>query len=184
MGISARWKIAALVWGFAEATLFFIVPDVLLTLAAIRLGWRKAFYLLFLTLIGALLGGAVMFGFALWSWDAAYRAVDWVPLVSPNMIERVGGEMQTSWLWQMTIGAMTGTPYKVFAISAPGAGISLWAFVLGSVFARIIRWVLVIGLAKLVVSALKRAGLTRMAMPVWAATWGLFYAFFTAVMES
>ena len=34
MGLS----VAALLWGFAEATLFFIVPDVLLSAIAVRRG--------------------------------------------------------------------------------------------------------------------------------------------------
>jgi hypothetical protein len=50
--------IAAL-WGLAEATLFFIVPDVWLTLITV---WspRKALIACLFALLGALAGGALM----------------------------------------------------------------------------------------------------------------------------
>jgi len=62
VGINRFWHLAAFLWGFAEATLFFIVPDVLLTLLAVRFGWRRAIMPLLFCLSGAVVGGAVFFG--------------------------------------------------------------------------------------------------------------------------
>ena len=34
------WIVASALWGFAEATVFFVVPDVILTMTAVRCGLR------------------------------------------------------------------------------------------------------------------------------------------------
>ena len=183
MGISARWRIVAFVWGFAEATLFFTVPDVLLTLAAIRIGWRQGLRLVGIVLLGALLGGAAMYGFAAHDFETARITVDSVPLIPAEMIERGGVEMRGEWLWNMIVGAMTGTPYKVYAINAPAAGVGLWAFLAGSVLARSVRWVLTLAFAALVFRALESAGLSKVAVPLWAGMWIAFYAFYYVFMS-
>jgi membrane protein YqaA with SNARE-associated domain len=56
MGLMA----AAALWGFAEATLFFIVPDVLLSIIAVRRGRRPAWIAMAWTIAGAIAGGALM----------------------------------------------------------------------------------------------------------------------------
>src|ERR671924_1134791 len=75
----------AFVWGFAEGTLFFILPDVPLSLAAMFRP-RRALIHLAMILAGALLAGAIMF-----SWSArgptARYAVAHVPFVTPAMFE-------------------------------------------------------------------------------------------------
>jgi len=54
------WLAAAAAWGLAEATLFFIVPDVLLSwLAAFRP--RVAWPAVLTCLVGALAGGVIMY---------------------------------------------------------------------------------------------------------------------------
>ena len=178
MGVTLKWRAASFAWGFAEATLFFTVPDVLLTYAVIRVGWRKALGLLLFVLSGALLGGAAMYGLAAINTETARATVDSVPLISRDMIERAAQEMRGDWLWNMIVGAMTGTPYKVYAIEAPGAGVPFVAFMLGSVPARSIRWLLTLAFAALVVAALNRAGLAKIAVPLWASMWIAFYLFY------
>ena len=53
----------ALLWGLAEATFFFIVPDVFLSLVAILGGWRTWRHIV-AAIFGALLGGALLFQWA------------------------------------------------------------------------------------------------------------------------
>lgn len=182
MGVSLPWRTIAFVWGFIEATIFFTVPDVLLTFAAIKLGWRKAMRLIVCTLIGALLGGGAMYGLAVHNFETARATVDSVPLIPNSMISRVIAEMQGNWLWEMFEGSVTGTPYKVFAIAAPGSGIPLWMFLLGSAAVRPIRWALVLTFAAIVASMLRRAGYARLAVPLCALLWIVFYAFYYVVM--
>src|SRR5436190_634460 len=61
---------AAVAWGFAEATLFFIVPDVLITLIAL-FSFKKSALAMLLATLGAVVGGALMFQWALASSYAA-----------------------------------------------------------------------------------------------------------------
>ena len=51
----------ALAWGFAEATLFFIVVDVLITYVTVYFGMRRGVETVFFATIGAVAGGAAMY---------------------------------------------------------------------------------------------------------------------------
>ena len=50
------WIIAAGVWGAAEASFFFIVPDIVLTLAVVRFGLRAGLWLSAIAALFATLG--------------------------------------------------------------------------------------------------------------------------------
>ena len=107
------WIIAAAFWGVAEATLFFIVPDVLLTAAVIRFGFRRA---LLLAVVAA--GSAALAGLAMWAWgqgdaDAAHRVMLMVPAIGPDLLARAHDEMASGWVMHLFTGAVTGLPYKL-----------------------------------------------------------------------
>lgn len=105
MGLRA----ASAVWGLAEATLFFFVPDVLLSAIALRdrgLALRCCLW----ALGGALAGGALMFLFAANSPDAARTAVGHVPAVTGEMLTRVESGIADVGSWAMFLGPLTGTP--------------------------------------------------------------------------
>ena len=53
--------IFAAVWGFAEATFFFFIPDILLTYIAFRHGVRKASVATLYAVLGAVFGGMLMY---------------------------------------------------------------------------------------------------------------------------
>ena len=59
------------IWGFAEATLFFIVPDVWLTLIAVRRGLVPALAACGWALAGALAGGLAMYAWGVFDSAAA-----------------------------------------------------------------------------------------------------------------
>src|SRR5260221_10321320 len=73
-----------LFWGFAEATLFFIVPDVLLTLVAL-FSFRRSAQLMACILVGAVAGGSVMFLFGEKNPPHAKAIVPQGPFVSPSL---------------------------------------------------------------------------------------------------
>ncbi|HKH69104.1 MAG TPA: hypothetical protein VKA75_17210, partial [Reyranella sp.] len=52
--------LAGLLWGLAEATAFFVVPDVLLTFVAQRRGLIPALAVMLFVVAGAALGGLAM----------------------------------------------------------------------------------------------------------------------------
>ena len=135
-------RLSALAWGLAEATLFFIVPDVLLSAVALR-GRALALRLCLWTLTGALAGGTLMYLWGSHSIDAASQALIRVPAISQSMLENVAAALQQAGVLATFLGALTGTPYKIYAALAPEAGISLAAFMAISIPARLIRFVLI-----------------------------------------
>jgi len=181
--MSRKWHIVAFLWGFAEATLFFIVPDVLLTFLVVRFGWRAAVMPMLFCLGGAVLGGAGMYVASTHSFEVMRAVVDAVPLIPSEMISRVIAEMQGAWLPNMLIGSLSGIPYKIYALAAAGADISLVPFLMGSAMVRPIRWIIVMAVAAGIAASLARAGWHRTILWVWAVMWGAFYLFYAAVMS-
>ena len=155
----------AFAWGFAEATLFFIIPDVWLTLIALfqsRSGWRT----IPLCLAGALLGGAVMHAAGRWAPEPTTRIVASIPGVNPAMIQRVRQEVHDDPA-AMLRAAWQGVPYKLYALEAGRQGRSLPLFLLLSIPARLLR---------LIPLTLLAAGLGvwfRPAIERWPSAWGL-----------
>jgi hypothetical protein len=107
----------AFLWGFAEGTLFFILPDVPLSLAAMFRP-RRALLHLAAIIAGALLGGALMFSWSVRG-PSARDAVARVPLVTPAMFERAEKDYRDFGAWAAAIGPVRGIPYKVYAVEAP-----------------------------------------------------------------
>lgn len=174
------WSLAALLWGFSEATLFFIVPDVLLTLAVVRLGVARGLTLAFWTLAGALAGGALMHRWGAADPEAAQAMLDRIPAISDAMIARVRAD--ASGVAGMIHGSLTGVPYKVFAVAAGAEGVTPSQFLLASIAARLVRWLLLIGLTAGIVALMRGAGIGRWAKALWVVLWVGFYATYFALM--
>lgn len=133
--------IAAAAWGAAEATLFFIVPDVLITwLAArqLRCGLRAAFF----ATGGSMLGGLLMFAWGRADPVAAWSVVECVPAVSVAMLEQVKADLGQHGLRAVFAGPLLGTPYKTYAVQAGILGLPAAPFLLVSIPARLLRFVL------------------------------------------
>ncbi len=174
-----RWPGIALVflWGFAEGTLFFILPDVPLSLAAMFRP-RRALIHLAAIVAAALLAGAVMF-----SWSArgpaARHAVAHVPLVTPAMFERAESDYRQFGIWAASKGPVRGIPYKVYAVEAPEHS-SLSSFLLVTIPARIWRllavWLGFAG-AGLFLRKLGRASLApALHAPFWIVVYVIYWA--------
>ncbi|HLY41532.1 MAG TPA: hypothetical protein VKR52_09965 [Terracidiphilus sp.] len=108
----------ALLWGFAEGTLFFIVPDVLISLVALvrpRHAWRH----IVMAVAGAAIAGSVLFGWSSQHPENAHKAVARVPLVTPQMFAHVDQSYRSHGLAAVFLGPLSGTPYKIYAVEAP-----------------------------------------------------------------
>lgn len=171
----------ALAWGFAEATVFFIVPDVWLTLAArkhLRPGLIASLYALF----GALLGGTLMYLWGRADRSSANLVLDAIPAIDPEMIVRVADELSQDGVLALMLGPLSGTPYKVYAVQGADSSIGLGLFLLTSIPARLSRFLLVTLLAHY---GLKSVGYW---MPrtnpvlVLLVCWVFFYAYYFSVM--
>jgi membrane protein YqaA with SNARE-associated domain len=172
------WFVIAALWGISEATFFFIVPDVLITATVLRFDLRRALLLAATAALFASLAGLFM-----WHWghhdaDAARTFLRTVPLIGPDLIDRATGEMQEGWALHLVTGAMTGVPYKIYAVEAGAAGINPALFFLASFVARFARFaatavLMALGRWILVRIHLRRAGWQY---ALWSVSWVLIYA--------
>jgi len=175
------WIIAAGAWGIAEATFFFIVPDVLLTLAALRFGWRSGLKLGAVAAACASLAGGLM-----WLWGhhdigAARYAMLQVPAVGRDLLGRAQRETGQEWPLHLMLGAMTGVPYKLYAIEAGGRHINIAAFVAMSSIARFIRFALTIAIAVASQAAARRMRQPGWIYPGWGIAWLCVYTVYFAL---
>ena len=167
--------IAAAVWGYAEATTFYVVPDVLIGWAAIhslRLGVASAFA----ATAGAVIGGAVVHRDA-----RGYRAASTdIPGIGPGMIRDARARFARD-RWAAVVRApLDGIPYKVYAAEAGLRGRPLRELVLITPFARAWRF-LAVAVAAAAAGAIlspvrRRVGLSLLVyLGVWAATYVTYF---------
>jgi membrane protein YqaA with SNARE-associated domain len=169
-------RAAAVLWGFAEATLFFIVPDVLLTFIAQRRGFRLAAIATLFAVLGACAGGALM-----WVLGRDYPAevpavLDMLPAISPELIARAEEALSRPPFMALIDGAFSGVPYKIFASLAADAGITLPAFLLITIPARAARFLLLAAATALADRIASRWLDRGVRTALLAAGWIAFYA--------
>ncbi len=168
--------LAAGLWGFAEATLFFVVPDVLLSAIALR-NPRAALRCCGIATVGAMIGGAAMYQWGMTQPEAAVRTVAAVPAVGTAMMESAAAAMREAGVVATIFGPLTATPYKVYAVQASAAGIPLWWFLVISPIARLPRFLLATLLAAGAARLLGPRVSSRILFGLWAGTWTAIYAF-------
>lgn len=174
-------KAGAFLWGLAEATLFFIVPDVLLSAVALR-DRALALRLCIWTLGGALTGGLAMYLWGQHDIEQATSALARVPAIGQSMLSSVSADLEQMGALATFLGPLTGTPFKIYAALSPEAGVSLLAFLLISVPARLIRFVLVAWLTSWLAATLLRDWSHRARLSLLLALWGGFYLVYFLVM--
>jgi hypothetical protein len=180
--LGAGLVLACVAWGLAEATLFFVIPDVLLTWIATR-SRRRALWGCAFALVGALAGGSLMYRWSAGDHAAAVAAVDRVPFVPSTMIARVERDLERHGALAVVTGAWMGRPYKLYAVEAPAAIMSATAFLAATVPARLLRFVAFV----LVASAISRRTTprwgARATTALWAAVWIVNYAVYWTLMS-
>jgi membrane protein YqaA with SNARE-associated domain len=176
MGIG--WIIAAAVWASGEATFFFIVPDVLLTLAALRHGLRAG---LKLAVAAALCASLAGLGMSLWGAHdigPARHAMLKIPAIGPDLLTRAQRETGENWPLHLVFGAMTGVPYKLYAIEAGARRINVAIFFVMSFVARFIRFALTIATAAAGQSVARRMRKPCWVYFGWGIAWVCLYVFY------
>ncbi len=136
----------AFAWGIAEGSLFFIVPDIIITLVAVFCIRKSLFHLAAVT-AGSLVAGAGLYLWASFDGSAA-EIIGKVPFVAPDMLAGVEAGLAEHGVWSLCHGPLSGIPYKVYAVTAPGY-VSIIPFLLVSIPARLERllvtWLLFAG---------------------------------------
>jgi len=174
-------KSAATLWGFAEATVFFIVPDVLLSGFAL-FSLRKALTACLFAAIGATCGGVLVATFTQSMPENAYTVINAVPGISPATFERAQHLLAGGLFTGLLTGAFSGLPYKVLAYEATVSGSPVWQLALLTPLARLPRFLLV-SVAVAWVSHLIRFRLTaKSKMGLFLAGWLVFYGFYFSMV--
>jgi membrane protein YqaA with SNARE-associated domain len=169
------WLLGAAAWGAAEASFFFLVPDILLTAAVVRRGLRSALLLSVTAAIFAALTGLGMYLWGAHDIIAAQAILLGVPAVGPDLLARVHQEFEGAWPLHLLIGAVSGVPYKLYAVEAGSRHVPLWLFVPVSFAARLARFGLTVLLTALAHMLLVRLGRAEWMMAAWATAWTLVY---------
>jgi membrane protein YqaA with SNARE-associated domain len=165
-------------WGFAEATLFFVVPDVLLTFVALYSPRRTPKLVAFI-LLGSLAGGSLMFYLGARNPQQAETMVLRVPFVSPAMFDKTHRGFERDGLWTLAKAPGNGIPYKVYCVQA-SRYVTWGSFIAMSVLARLERfapfWIVAVGLGITFRTRIHR----RPAFPaaIHAVLWILGYAWY------
>jgi membrane protein YqaA with SNARE-associated domain len=174
-----RLALAGLAWGLAEATLFFIVPDVLISYAGLRSA-RRAVVVSLWAVCGAVAGGAVMWWFGAHRPDVTFEIIGRLPGISAGMLRSVVEQTRALGIGAVLVGPARGTPYKIYASEWGRTGGALLPFLLASLPARLPRF-LIVGLASRGAVRLfsRRADPDyRVATVVLACSWIAFYAWY------
>ncbi len=171
------WLWLAFAWGLAEATLFFIVPDVLTSRLVLRRP-KAGLAACFASLAGALLGGALLFFLGRHSAPQLLGAFDYLPGINPAMVDQARAGLVEQGPVALFTGVIGGIPYKLYATLAAGAGMSSGEFLLTSVFARLSRFLLVTGLAWFVGAKLLPNLSLAAKLRIHTGAWILFYFFY------
>jgi membrane protein YqaA with SNARE-associated domain len=174
-------KTLAGLWGFAEATLFFIVPDVLLTALALR-SQKSALSAAVIAALSATLGGMLVWFSATIAPETARTVLLAVPGISEDTFATVRDLLEAALFEGMVTGAFTGVPYKVFAAEAGSAGTGPWVFALLSPAARLPRFALMCLLARGLSALVGERLSDRSKLTVTLGLWAVFYVFYFAIV--
>ncbi len=180
------WVAAAIIWGFAEATLFFFVPDVLLTRAALKLGWVKAVRLCAFAALAAVLGGALMYLWGANNATEAYQLLDRIPAISPPLIADIAARISQGWIGAIFLGGLTGQPFKIFMVELGAQNVPWLAALLIGFLARFLRFFLFVSAASLVKKGLSliikpSKTLNLVLLSLWAVIWATVYLIYFSI---
>lgn len=170
----------ALLWGWSEATVFFIVPDVLLTLLALR-SLRIALKACALATLGAVIGGAMAYDYASLHPTSSREILVSIPAIDDRMLGTVGTQIEQHGAAAVFLGPVRGIPYKIYAVEWAWQHRPLLDLLLVTVPARAIRFVLTSALASLIAGALRERVRERTLVHIHLLAWTAFYsAYFAA----
>ncbi len=175
-----RWGLwVAFFWGIAEATLFFIVPDVVVGAFAIFRP-RRAMAAAGAAIAGALVGGLILYGVAAGLGSELRDVIEGVPGIPPEMVARSQSELAEHGGAALVLAPFSGTPYKIYAAEWAIRGRGLPALLAWTVPARAIR-IVPVALIAAVVGTFGRNWLMQRSgrwLVGYGLIWTVFYVFY------
>jgi membrane protein YqaA with SNARE-associated domain len=174
-------KRIAILWGFSEATFFFIVPDIYLSYSAMN-GYKKTLVLCIYTVVAAISGGTIMYFLGMFFPEKTFLFLDYIPAISQNTIHTAGNFLQDGVLSGMMHGAITGIPYKIFAAYAGEMRVSLPLFIACSFITRSLRFAIVISISALVYNMAMKNLNIKTKQFINTLFWCCFYIWYFSIM--
>ncbi len=174
-------KFTASAWGFAEATLFFIVPDVYTSAVALQ-DLKKALLACLWATAGAIAGGYLIYVVGEIAPDQAWMIIERVPSISREMMHHVELSLRESGAMALLIGPLKGIPYKTFAVQASTTQVTMPLFLLISIPARLFRFLLVTVFVRLLATRVFYKISIRSKQIILFTAWVLFYLFYFSHM--
>ncbi|MDP3984037.1 MAG: hypothetical protein Q8Q52_03405, partial [Acidimicrobiia bacterium] len=166
---------ASFLWGVAEATLFFIVPDVIVGVLALFRP-RRAMAAAGAAIAGALVGGVLLYLVATWLGPELRDVIEAVPGIPLEMVTHAQGELVADGGAALVLAPLSGVPYKIYAAEWSIRGWGLPALLAWTVPARALRIVPVALLAAGLGSIVRR---WLMKQPgLWLGGYGLIWIIF------
>lgn len=180
--MALKTRLVSFIWGFAEATFFFFVPDVWLSRIVLT-NPREAYINIAIATLGAITGGAVMYYLGAQYFAQIEAALPLVPAVSTDMVDKVGADIGAhSLLYAMSQGMFAGVPYKIYASWAGHLSAPLLVFIVATIIARMARFITVTALAHLIRKALKKRLSQSVILRIHIGAWVCFYVFYFYTM--
>ena len=172
--------LVGLVWGLAESTVFFIVPDVGVAFIAAmspRNWWKAAVTSIVGTLVGAVL---VYLAVRFWLGAHARDLLLWVPGIHPVTLALASRHISDHGAAALLPAAFQGIPYKVYATQLALADVSLPALLLWTIPSRALRLIPVAaaagGAGQVLQGSLRRH--FRLWVGAYVVCWVAFYAWY------
>lgn len=169
--ISRSAIVYAFLWGFFEATFFFIVPDVFF-------GFTALFIPLFgilhgiVSIFGSMIGGIVMYRLALHYPLTLTNFLSQIPGINEQMVSEVYANLQHMGFKALFLAPWRGTPYKIFAVGAGVFKLNFLHFILLTFPSRLLRILTI----TITVSALGR--IFKTSLQKHTQKWCIFYVVF------
>ncbi len=130
----------AFLWGLAESSLFFIVPDVWLTIISRHKLDKTKYQSIGFAILGALVGGTLIYWLG---WLYPRQILDLIaqiPGINWLLVRKVQFQVDNRGLLALMLGPLQGIPYKIFAAQwGINHGNLIWFWII-SIPARGIRF--------------------------------------------
>ena len=169
--------VIAFLWGLAEATVFFIVPDVFLSWIALS-DKNKALLASLSATLGAIIGGVIIYIFAYANVSPVEGFLVQIPAIDSQMVDQVNREIRDSGLISIFTGPLKGVPYKIYASAAGASGLSFLFFIMISIPARLFRFLIVSLVTSLFIRHFFSSKSLQEQRIVLAVFWIVFYLYY------
>ena len=165
------------IWSLCEATFFFVVPDIWLTMIA-KDNLRKALIASLYSLFAALIGGSIWYFISVhFGEEYAFVMMDKMPKTNLEQVKEAQQNLEASGFWAMMTSPWVGTPYKLYSVTANSMDIEYWKFMLYSIPSRLTRFIILVLVTHFTIKFLEFLGLKIHRLIFVLFGWIIFYAY-------